>query len=125
MPSHVTNCLPKMLRRTYSHAKNLFFYSSKKSNQTIDGISVTKPNPTASASDVHDGPDSIPIENQELLRGTELNQFEISSDDDESSLGAARSRPVRAAANRRKNRVAANGKGRKKRNDESDDVFIE
>lgn len=94
--------------------------------KTIDGIAVNKPNrnPSASASDVHDGPDPIPIENQEIFSGTELNQFEISSDD-ESSHGAARSRPVRAAAARRKNRVAVNGKGRKKRSDESDDVVIE
>ncbi|KAG4068598.1 hypothetical protein HA402_004939 [Bradysia odoriphaga] len=94
--------------------------------KTIDGIAINKPtpNPSTSASDVTDGSDRLPIENAEIFSSTELNQFEISSDD-EPSHGAARSRPVRAAASRRKARVPLNGKGRKKRSDESDDVFIE
>lgn len=97
-------------------------------NQTIDGIALNKPdhNPSSSASDAPDGPDRMPTENDEFIAGTEMNQFEISSDDDEQSQGAARSRPVRAVvAKKRKAKSVAKAKGRKQQNEETDDVFIE
>lgn len=68
----------------------------------------------------------MPIENPDIFSSVELNQYEISSEeDDNESLqgGSARSRPVRTVAKKRKNKVVA--KGRKKHNEEMDDVFIE
>lgn len=67
----------------------------------------------------------MPIEHGEMLSSTEMNLFEISSDDDDLSQGAARSRPVRAVAKKRKIKSVAKAKGRKQQNEEMDDVFIE
>lgn len=110
---------------THTHARKTNFTLPKK-NQTIDGIALNKAERSSSTSsaDVPDGPERMPTEAPEMFSSTVLNQFEISSDD-ESLAGAARSRPVRAVAKKRKTKVVAKAKGKKQQIEEMDDVFIE
>lgn len=104
-------------------------HAEKKPIQTFDGIALNKadPNRPAITNDVPDGLEQMETDTQETFSNIELNQFEISSDDESSSQGgAARSRPVRAVAKKRKNKiVATKSKGRKQQMEEIDDVYIE
>lgn len=114
-----------MLRQILTLEKQILLFPK---TQTFDGIALNKAERSSlpSTSDVPDGLEFMSTETREIFSSTELNQFEISSDDDESSHGAARSRPVRAVAKRRKTKVVvAKAKGRKQQIEEMDDVFIE
>jgi len=102
--------------------------------KTIDGISSNKSerNPLQSSNDITDGHERLSTDRNEMFSSTELNQYEISSDEetleaflDDGSDGAARSRPVRNAAKRRKNKAGTKSKGRKQQIEEMDDVFVE
>lgn len=128
LKTHILQCI-----HTYAWKTNFTFPK----NQTIDGISSNKPERNALPNDVTDGTERsserLSTESHEMFSSTELNQYEISSD--EGSLedpvdkrdGAARSRPVRAAAKKRKTKAVAKTKGRKQQIEqmEMDDVLID
>lgn len=113
------------------------FYTTKKinflpPNQTIDGISSNKPdrNNVQQLSDVPDGGEQFSTDSQVMFSVADLNQYEISSDDEpvhsEERDGAARSRPVRSTVTKkRKAKAAPKARGRKQLKEEMEDIFIE
>lgn len=120
LQNHIKKCF--FNASTHTHTRKQNFTSQK--NQTIDGVVLNKPDrnhlpsTSTSTSDATDGAEHMPAENQEMFSSTELNQVEISSDDE----GAARSRPLRTVAKKRK---AKGPKGRKQQAEEMADVFID